>query len=100
MEETQTINEKCRDFVDSQQNIAKETEDEARKKLSESLEEEFEISKLRIAEGYMIDENGNDSGSLKENNDNNNRGMMTRSKSANQNSESIVSNGSNRGGTQ
>ena len=42
MEETQTINEKCRDFVDS--HIAKETEDEARKKLSESLEEEFEVS--------------------------------------------------------
>ena len=41
MEETQTINEKCRDFVDS--HIAKETEDEARKKLSESLEEEFEV---------------------------------------------------------
>ena len=43
MEETQTINEKCRDFVDSQ-DLAKETEDEARKKLSESLEEEFEVS--------------------------------------------------------
>ena len=53
MEETQTINEKCRDFVDS--HIAKETEDEARKKLSESLEEEFEVSfetKIR-AELYL-----------------------------------------------
>ena len=40
MEEAQTINEKCRDFVDLH---AKETEDEARKKLSESLEEEFEV---------------------------------------------------------
>ena len=45
MEETQTINEKCRDFVDS--HIAKETEDEARKKLSESLEEEFEVRFLK-----------------------------------------------------
>jgi len=52
---------------------------------------------LRIAEGYMIDENGNDSGSLKENKDNNNRGMLTRSKSAQQNAESTVSSGSNRG---
>ena len=56
------------------------------------------FKKLRIAEGYMIDENGNDSGSLKENKDNNNRGMLTRSKSANQNAESIISTGSNRGG--
>ena len=45
----------------------------------------------------MIDENGNDSGSLKENKDNNNRGMLTRSKSAQQNAESTVSSGSNRG---
>ena len=52
---------------------------------------------MRIAEGYMIDENGNDSGSLKENKDNNNRGMLTRSKSAQQNAESTVSSGSNRG---
>ena len=55
------------------------------------------FQKLRIAEGYMIDENGNDSGSLKENKDNNNRGMLTRSKSAQQNAESTVSSGSNRG---
>ena len=52
---------------------------------------------MRIAEGYMIDENGNDSGSLKENKDNNNRGMLTRSKSAQQNAESTVSSGSNHG---
>ena len=52
MEETQTINEKCRDFVDS--HIAKETEDEARKKLSESLEEEFEVRFLKkTAQGYI-----------------------------------------------
>ena len=51
---------------------------------------------MRIAEGYMIDENGNDSGSLKENKDNN-RGMLTRSKSAQQTAESTVSSGSNRG---
>ena len=52
MEETQTINEKCRDFVDS--HIAKETEDEARKKLSESLEEEFEVRFLqKPAQGFI-----------------------------------------------
>ena len=58
MEETQTINEKCRDFVDSQ-DLAKETEDEARKKLSESLEEEFEVSfETKIRAELYLEKNG------------------------------------------
>ena len=68
MESEQTTNQKCLSFLDH----AAEQQQQ-RKKLSESLEEEFE--KLIIAEGYDIN-GGGDTSSLKENDE---ERMMTRS---------------------
>lgn len=67
MESEQTTNQKCLSFLDH-------AAEQQRKKLSESLEEEFE--KLIIAEGYDIN-GGGDTSSLKENDDE--ERMMTRS---------------------
>ena len=68
MESEQTTNQKCLSFLDH----AAEQQQQG-KKLSESLEEEFE--KLIIAEGYDIN-GGGDTSSLKENDE---ERMMTRS---------------------